>query len=425
MAAGIYSCSQEREINPVHIPEDTVNRSIENAKDFLEFRTGMPALPNTYYRADEETVMTRAAEVQPLLLDAVEPDWEYVWVGENDEVIVAEVPVRLTRPINYTVQIEERGDTVSLTTQPPYTRILIYELKDGSSMFSFLVTFLPDESYAGNLARLDSDPEGSDYSGITLYSRPDGTPEWGWRYMDGEVTHTLMFSEVDPGQIDPNVRISMGVGTEETATRAMAHFDIESVECIGRKGGGSEVIFIGRGGGGLAGGTSGSSGNSGGGNGGDGGKGGTGNTGGSQTPPRPKPTVTVPNGNCVLGTVAAAIQAKTGVNNTTAVQQAAVALQAAGINLNTVGILTPGGVSVEPLKLSQALLSLGFTTIDASSFTTASNLLSHFSNGGYAIGHFLPDGSKPAHDVFVMEYDSGTKKYTYYDSITVLPIRYA
>lgn len=219
LAAGIYSCSQEREIDIAHTPEDTVNRSIGNAKDFLEFKTGTPALPNAYYRAGEAAAMTRAAEVQPLLLDAVEPRWEYVWVGESDEVVVTEVPVRLTRPIHYTVQVEKQGNTVSLATQPPYTRILIYEPKDGSSTFGFLATFLPDESYAGNLARLSSDPTGSDYTGIMLYSATDGTPLWGWRYENGEVSNTLLFGESDPAQVDPHVRILMGVGSGETTTR--------------------------------------------------------------------------------------------------------------------------------------------------------------------------------------------------------------
>lgn len=208
LGAGIYSCAHESGL----IPGDTaVNQAALRARKFLETETEAPSLPDTYFKANGNSQQTRT-EMVSLLNDAIEPDWQNARVWEFEQDIVTEVPVLLKHKIGYRTLIRERGDTVSLATQAPHTRIRVIERAD--SMFSFVITLLPDESYEGNLSLLESNPAGSDYSGITIYSKPDGTPEWGWRYKNGEIVNTLRFDNAYEDQADPNVSISMGFGGE-------------------------------------------------------------------------------------------------------------------------------------------------------------------------------------------------------------------
>lgn len=209
LAIGSYSCSRDRNLSH----EDSSAEIALRAQKFFESEIGFLSLP---YKANENSPTTRA-EMQSILGGTIEPDWQNarVWTVEQD--VITEVPALLTRSICYQTMIEERDDTVSLTLRPPHTRIRIVERAD--SMFSFVITFLPDESYDGEVTLLESNPEGSDYSGITVYSRPDGTPEWGWRYKNGEIVNKIWFDAEYENLADPNVNISIGFGSLEPITR--------------------------------------------------------------------------------------------------------------------------------------------------------------------------------------------------------------
>lgn len=121
-------------------------------------------------------------------------------------------------------------------------------------------------------------------------------------------------------------------------------------------------------------------------------------------------SVTVPNGYCVLGAVASAIQRQTGCSDWDATRQAETALNAAGIHFDGVSPLG-GGIWVDPIRIMSALNSLGFIV----TLSPVGGFGSHFSNGGYAIGH-INKGNGLYHDVFVTGYDTNTGAVTYYDA---------
>ncbi|MDR2912181.1 MAG: hypothetical protein LBV38_02615, partial [Alistipes sp.] len=115
------------------------------------------SLPNTYDMTNTSFHRSRSGE--PFMLDgAIEPDWSMATTWEYEGEFVTEVPAKLTRRVLYTVLVENRTDTVSLTTQAPHTRIRIVESPRADTMFSFVVTMLPDESYFGDLWQLGSNP---------------------------------------------------------------------------------------------------------------------------------------------------------------------------------------------------------------------------------------------------------------------------
>lgn len=217
---GMCGCTQEtEEVVPLsNSVERSVESSIDKARDFFATEAGATALPDVDRQVGRPAVRSAGG---PLLTTALLiPDWPRAWVTDlsPEPVVVTDVPVEVTAPILYATLIEELGATASFTVQPPRSRLLIYEPTDGTPMYIRLTTFLPDASWIGDVVPLAADPTGSDYSGVVLYSHPDGTPEWGWRYRNGEVVNTLLFGGADPAQGDPNVHVSMEVGMGEEAT---------------------------------------------------------------------------------------------------------------------------------------------------------------------------------------------------------------
>jgi hypothetical protein len=63
---------------------------------------------------------------------------------------------------------------------------------------------------------LGSNPEGSDYQGVAIYSTTDGIPLWGWRFEAGEIMNTLLFDAEHEYEVDPDVRIGMGIAPTGT-----------------------------------------------------------------------------------------------------------------------------------------------------------------------------------------------------------------
>lgn len=139
--------------------------------------------------------------------------------------------------------------------------------------------------------------------------------------------------------------------------------------------------------------------------------GGPGGGGGSQVVHR-DPTIKVPDGQCVIGSIAAALQAKYGFNDATAISMATKALNDAGIDTTT---WIDGGMTINTEKISQALRSVGFNVVKPSGGAYTSNQISsHFTNKGFGIGHI---SGSPAHNVFLVGYVQQTNTYTYYDAV--------
>lgn len=216
LAAGIHSCAIDEESGR---DKSGVDATVMKARTFFEHEVGAPSLPDTHYKAGGNSPATRSNETDSLLVNAIEPDWDRARVWEEGQITGTEIAARLTRPVNYTTIVEKRDDTVSLTAQSPYVWILFNENKETGETICFLATILPDESYEGDPALLGANPEGSDYWGLAIYSDPDGTPLWGYRFEEGNIVNTLIFDEEDEGEDDSSVRIRMGIASE-TATRS-------------------------------------------------------------------------------------------------------------------------------------------------------------------------------------------------------------
>lgn len=242
LAAGIYSCERDDDVSR----EISVNQIITRAQRFFENEVGSPSLPDTYYKAGEDTE-TRAAGISSTLAGAIEPDWSNARVFNSGQTIVTEVPAIFIRPVIYSVTIKERGKSDNHSKQVPHTRIRIVETRgEADSVYCFVVTMLPDKSYKNDPWQLAADPEGSKFTGITLYSLPDGTPAWGWRYKNGKGTHTLRFDEAYRDQTDTETTFFIGINPG-AMTRGVNDINIiDPVDVIGtpgKKGQDHEKIF--------------------------------------------------------------------------------------------------------------------------------------------------------------------------------------
>ncbi len=235
-ALGFHSCVQNEDL--ARFGETTSNQTVLRAQTFFETGAGAISLPDIYHEANGGESGTRSADIRAMLSGTIEPDWSDARVFKSGEFIITEVPAELSRPVMYSVTIKERGKGASKHKQVPHTRIRVVERLDIDSMFCFVVTMLPDKSYKDDPWQLAADPEGSKFTGITLYSLPDGTPAWGWHYKKGEVTHTLHF-DATAQEPDPDITFSMGIepGTG-ASTRSGDRYGgtIEEVECTGTRG---------------------------------------------------------------------------------------------------------------------------------------------------------------------------------------------
>jgi hypothetical protein len=223
LAAGVYSCSMEREIVP---DDDAVNQTIERAQRFFETEIGTPSLPDTYYKANspEGDSQETRANLNSLLKGNIKPDWKTARVWENDRILGTEVAARLKHPVKYAVQIEDSGEIESETVQSPYVWVIFNEDKKTGKTVCFVASLLPDASYSGDVSRLGSNPEGSDFWGVAIYSSTDGIPLWGQRFEEGEITNSIAFDMAYEDQADPNVRIFIGI-LLESVTRALPDDD--------------------------------------------------------------------------------------------------------------------------------------------------------------------------------------------------------
>ena len=127
-------------------------------------------------------------------------------------------------------------------------------------------------------------------------------------------------------------------------------------------------------------------------------------------------TVQVPDGWCVLGSIAAAIQAARGCSAAAAIKAADDAFDKCGINPNptpgSLGISSPSGQ-----EMANLLEAAGFVVtfgVDDST-TTSQNISNHFDNGGAGLGYISNEGV--GHMVYLDDYDLETKTYDYYDPV--------
>jgi len=118
--------------------------------------------------------------------------------------------------------------------------------------------------------------------------------------------------------------------------------------------------------------------------------------------------VQVPRGDCVIGSIAAGIQAIRGGNADEAIDYARNTLNEQGVDTRSFGV----GIHVSGEQVANALVSLGFV-VDTSEEQTGPQIADWFNEGGFAIGIL---GGFPAHHILLYGFDSSTMMFNYYDS---------
>lgn len=212
--------------------ELTDSKHIGAIKGFFENSVGSLALPDTYFKGGGVTRSTPT-----MLTDAIEPDWAGAVTWENDRILGTQVPAIITRTVEYAVLIQNRTDTVSFAIQTPHVWIMFNQRKDDGETLCFLATLLPDASYTGDPATIGSNPRGTDFWGIALYSRTDGTPMWGVRYEAGAATHELLFDSGSDVAVDPDISVGLGFGAGQLTRKGSSDDPIliDSVTCVGNR----------------------------------------------------------------------------------------------------------------------------------------------------------------------------------------------
>ena len=143
---------------------------------------------------------------------------------------------------------------------------------------------------------------------------------------------------------------------------------------------------------------------------------GDGSGGNPNNPPPSSIDVIVPNGQCVIGAIAAAYQAMFGGSAADAISAAINALNYAGVDTNPQN----GGIMVSGAEMADALEYLGFDAISgnlSNSGYDATNYNIWFENGGYGIAHISSSGSTPGHEILLAGYNPSTGEFTYYDPV--------
>jgi hypothetical protein len=126
-------------------------------------------------------------------------------------------------------------------------------------------------------------------------------------------------------------------------------------------------------------------------------------------------TVSVLNNYCVLGSLAAALQAKSGLSDSEALRRATEALENNDIDTN-ISTDSPDGMSFNWVRFANVLRDLGFVITD--SFNPATSYITNnFNCGGWAIGCIPGDaGIGIGHMYFLTDYFPRTDTYFYYDA---------
>ena len=211
-------CRMEDGLSEIPPPEEEA--ILLRARNFLEFEAVPPVLPDVYYREGQPNESKDGA-TRSMFSDCLSADWSKAKTYSDEEVSIIEVPLRLVRPVYYSVLVEEAGEEVSRNRELPYTLLVVNEYKHDGSARGALVTLLPDASYEKPLTGLQADPSGSDFTGIAIYSTLDGMPLFGIRYENGAATKILGFGSDKGLPVDPTLKISLGAEAEDTPTRGV------------------------------------------------------------------------------------------------------------------------------------------------------------------------------------------------------------
>lgn len=129
------------------------------------------------------------------------------------------------------------------------------------------------------------------------------------------------------------------------------------------------------------------------------------------------PTVQVPDGYCVLGTIASAVQVARGCSNDDAIKAASDACKECGLNPDPnpgcQGIKTPTAE-----QMYDILQTLGFDVVAETGNYLKDDVINHFKNGGVGIGYINGEGC--GHMVYLENCteSNGGVEVEYYDAVT-------
>lgn len=220
----------------------------------------------------------------------IKPDWQHSnsYVRYDDDVI--EMPIDVSTAAKFGLGLKsESGETY----QQDYSRSSFLLIKQLGKYNAYVMTIIADPTYLkGDLTKLDHNKynkRDSDFSGVVLYSTPNGKFVNGWFYKNGLITGNITpgIQPASTGQPSDRDQTTQDIKTNTNTQKITVCTEWWQIATYA--GGNSGLVYLGEkcvmftvGG---AGGTGGSTGGSTGGNGGGGGDGtGTGTPAPSTTP---------------------------------------------------------------------------------------------------------------------------------------------
>jgi len=144
----------------------------------------------------------------------IKPDWKHAASYTRFNAGVLELPIDPSSPaIGTALSISPHGNALY---NPKYSRSSFLILNDSTGYHAYIMTIIADSAYVNNdlsiLGRNKYNERDVDFSGVALYSTPDGNFVNGWIYKNGNIVLAL-----PPGQKQSS---GAAVNTNTTITRS-------------------------------------------------------------------------------------------------------------------------------------------------------------------------------------------------------------
>ncbi len=194
--AMVFACTEDN--SGTNAPEG-LSTEIAQAKAFFDNTVGGVALP------DRTRIFGGAAtrSGQTAVTAVSEPQWASASVYRDGEVKIVQVPLQQNKPVTALVrQFDMQGGLVHNKKQV-IAWLLIGESADGTTK-TLTATVIAGKRYrmpadASHPIHATHDLRGTDFTGLVLYSTPEGRLVFGAEYVEGAVVNRLLPSAIETG----------------------------------------------------------------------------------------------------------------------------------------------------------------------------------------------------------------------------------